>query len=99
MRRYKMKPRVFSGYDEFYEDPQGEWVRYEDVADSLRAAYQNGYNKSTIDNQGIPRCNCFEYVNVKMGKSCVGIGWVCPAHGYKERLHVETKSKVTPLEY
>ena len=92
MKRYK-----YGGHEYyFFERPDGEWVRYEDVADSLRAAYQNGYNKSTIDNQGIPRCNCFEYVNVKMGKSCVGIGWVCPAHGYKERLHVETKSKVTP---
>ena len=83
MKRYKMDI-VLTDWDMYKlnqtEDPNGEWVRHEDVADSLRAAYQNGYNKSTIDNQGISRCNCKDYCDGSRGYD-----WICPAHGYKKR--------------
>ena len=82
MKRYKME--IGNTPDSVIVSPRidgnGEWVRYKDVADSLRAAYQNGYNKSTIDNQGISRCNCKEYCDGSRGYD-----WICPAHGYKKR--------------
>ena len=82
-----------------YESSNGEWVKYVDVNNDLRD-YMRGIFQQGVDSvylqpgTKIPECNCYEHRKIGMGKSCLSISWVCPAHGYKERLNFNTKSKL-----
>ena len=94
MKRYKM--RIGYTPDSViirpHEDPCGEWIKYEDVMGTF-----HGFKYCQLKNQPPDTsclCNCHEYGQVEMSRSCVSISWVCPDHGYKERLNVETKSKL-----
>ena len=83
------------------EEPDGEWVKWEDVEERIREAYKEGYftgqnnanfidmtfssNPSKIDNV---KCNCEEKAKGKQGEypnMIMESWWVCPAHGYKRR--------------
>ena len=70
-----------------YVSEDGEWVKYEDVKKKVEAYddwVERGIWIARITDPII--CNCYEHSQVEMGESCVGITWVCPAHGYKERV-------------
>ena len=68
-----------------YESSKGEWVKYEDVKEALKAhgdwIIRGFWNKPTYLQPGIkvPECNCVE--------KCQDLWryWQCPAHGYKRR--------------
>jgi len=62
-----------------YKSSNGEWVKYVDIM----GTFHEPIIRKPPDTSCL--CNCYEYSQVKMGKSCVGIGWICPAHGYKKR--------------
>ena len=60
-------------------DPNGEWVRYEDVQykDQLKD-YVLKYNGNM--------CNCENECNIRQGFHSPIVKsshWICPAHGYK----------------
>ena len=83
-----------------YESSMGEWVKYVDVKEAVEAysdwVLRGLWNKPAYlqPETKIPECNCYEHRKVGMGKSCLSISWVCPAHGYKERLNFNTKAKL-----
>ena len=109
MKRYTSAPnqnlrnllvRYLGMEDAGIEDTNGEWVKYEDVKtdrDEIVAHYEKRidrlYGLSQYPDTSC-QCNCYEYSQVDMGISCAGMGWVCPAHGYKERLNFNTKAKL-----
>ena len=88
MKRYKM----VSGSDFWKtEDPEGEWVKWEDANAEMawtREIYQNQILELKVRKQ--PECTCGVEADA-MGIMPDGSGafrkssWVCPAHGYKKR--------------
>ena len=92
MKRYKLGIAQ-TEYDlwELSEDPDGEWVKWEDVEGILQYKDQlKGYTLETAT----MKCNCKEELNaMKHGRKSETIGddvvltssWICPAHGYKKR--------------
>ena len=52
------------------EDPDGEWVRYDDVEGMVEG--------QVFEAKGL-ECNCGEML--RNGRNW----WICPAHGYKKR--------------
>ena len=90
MKRYDLEDTSYCGRGEYgmVEDPDGEWIKYEDVKEAIGI-----FNDWRDGNLPQVECIC------RKASLDLFSNWICPAHGYKERLHVETKSKVTPLEY
>ena len=90
MKRYSMKYVI--EHPE-YEDPDGEWIRAEDV-EALEAKV-DVLNKRVDELKELlkPECNCFDKVafidNVRSKATTdielPALTWVCPAHGYKRR--------------
>jgi len=92
MKRYKGEVVVYwleGAKVEMKEDPDGEWVRWENVKERIREAYKEGYftgqNSGDIKIKGemlnYPKCNC-----EKMARDALpGSYWLCPIHGYKRR--------------
>ena len=95
MKRYRLLGMVLVGTgkpderieSKMFEDPNGEWIKYEDVKLWIEIKPPH------IEIQSV-ECNCYEYSKRLMYKSCISISWVCPAHGYKERLNFNTKAKL-----
>ena len=81
------------------EDPNGEWVKYEDVGDEIDKVYDIGYRAGYINRpiadqfnpgSGTIKCNCEEEAYTagfnQNGRSPIRKDyWICPAHGYKKR--------------
>ena len=64
------------------EDPEGEWVKYEDVKGILQ--YKDQLKGYTLAGS-IPKCNCKEFMDLYEGRSGTHHrSWICPAHGYKK---------------
>ena len=96
MKRYKMHGPIntITRLNEcmMLNDLDGEWVKYGDVKKKVEAYddwVERGIWIARITDPII--CNCYEHSQVEMseswyGRSFVGITWVCPAHGYKERV-------------
>lgn len=79
MKRYKMAIGGDEYIDRTYyintiEDPDGEWVRYEDV----KLMIETKPPEITIESI---ECNCFHMVHLEEVKKT---SWICPAHGYKK---------------
>ena len=81
------------------EDPDGEWVRYEDAYKETKEAHKMGYftgqnsemmanNNFTMLQPGVKfqpvECNCQDEREKRDGfVSRELLSWICPAHGYK----------------
>ena len=102
MKRYKKLTttiRILAGREmkienKMIENPQGRWVKWEDVMNLQSQAYETGYftgeNTEKVraaghqtEGQGLGakglKCNCDEmFINH-------AYNWICPAHGYKKR--------------
>jgi len=73
-------------------DPNGEWVKYEDVIESEDQAFlagQIGWLRTPHDSQELKAavCNCeakSQTRNVAWPSHFIEC-WICPAHGYKQR--------------
>ena len=81
---------------EMVEDPQGEWVKREDVMNLQSQAYETGYyagenaEKITGHIQAIDNLKgCLGAKGLKCNCDEMFINhacnWICPAHGYKKR--------------
>ena len=98
--------RKFAGYNmpvvdhyelKVEEDPNGEWVKWEDANESLEARAHlvsemailaTGYELQIKALNKPPECNCAKMLARAMasGKSAdCSTEWICPAHGYKRR--------------
>ena len=86
--------------NEMCEDPEGEWVRFEDIfcngcfdpnCTGIKPGFRKriGNDPKTHLQPGIkmPECNCHKYVTEKNGNMYFyqSHGWIFPAHGYKKR--------------
>ena len=95
MKRYKFiertvmrpHPKVSFEGKHLMEDPNGEWVRHEDVSKAINEASETGYftgqnsQKLAMEFKSESvKCNCD-----KMFKEYYVDSWMCPAHGYKKR--------------
>ena len=92
MKRYNMAINhiggaIFATRIKASEDPDGEWVRYEDVQRLLDVGGHSDSGEFT-ELESV-ECNCVERfkevrVSLDAGRLAdVRRGWVCPAHGYK----------------
>ena len=90
MKRYRCEP-----WNKLEEDPNGEWVRYEDAQAEIGAAFQMGvveWQGEALEVQAI-ECNCNEHtgLNIETTDDVFNFNppdvtcWICPAHGYKRR--------------
>jgi len=85
MKRYKYSNYIIpegEPWNKLEEDPNGEWVKYEDAQKEIDAAFQIGQELGrvgTLEVQSV-ECNCIECANNPHFD-----WWVCPAHGYKRR--------------
>ena len=97
MKRYTSVPnqnlrnlivRYLEMEDAVIEDPNGDWVKYVDYFTNFKDVVEH-YQRKIDRLHGLsqcptkPECNCYEHRKVGMGKSCLSISWVCPAHGLK----------------
>ena len=99
MKRYKMIPkythlspisdteRCGAILADPIEDPEGEWVKWEDVENLLNNLGHNasvaGFHHRISQIEDVQECNCAEhiYTDVPLGPTT----WICSAHGYKRR--------------
>ena len=96
MKRYDIEG-LSKGQYKYTEDPNGEWVRYEDVDALIMKTYKEGYftghNSASLAEPWQRKvvgseCNC---ADVSSGMIEGGLApefpthpsWICPAHGYK----------------
>lgn len=89
MKRYN--PRIVYPIDaiidldkcdtEFNEDPDGEWVRWEDIKGILQ--YKDQLKGYTLEPAGL-KCNCEEMAEGEPLR-IFPYFWICPVHGYKRR--------------
>ena len=82
MKRYNIeKDRQGFRLFNLFEDPDGEWVKYEDVK-----LYADGFGFGSRFIESI-ECNCLKEAEEAKAARNQGIGWpdawICPAHGYK----------------
>ena len=96
MKRYSIGVKSVRS-NKMETDHNGNPILIVRVVTTMDENQTNGDWVKYEDVMGTVQCNCYEYSMVKMGKSCVGIGWVCPAHGYKEKLNLETKMNIVFL--
>ena len=94
MKRYNIEG-LGKGQYKYTEDPNGEWVRYEDVDALISKAYKEGYftghNTASLAEPWQIKvvgseCNCItEASNRKLHAEnrYADLSWVCPQHGYK----------------
>lgn len=73
MKRYDLEDTGTPGepWNQMIEDPQGEWVRYEEVRVLI---------ETKPPNIELAECNCKDHVP-PFGK--IKEYWICPTHGYK----------------
>jgi len=87
MKRYKIRADYdVAGYGTTeIEDPNGEWVKWDDVKDAVTA--YNDWIDRGLWPVGSAVCNCeemHESVRYAWGDGSAA-EWFCPAHGYKKR--------------
>lgn len=84
MKRYNMKvghkgSSVFTTIVTANEEPDGEWVRYEDVEG---LAFTQNIEGVELECESV-ECNCGDMVERATGRAARPFVWICPAHGYK----------------
>ena len=81
MTRYIIKPVPYK----FYEDPDGPWVKHEDMLKRNDEAFSEG--RKSAQAEPPVECNCQREYEQPTGIYNKGMifynAWICPSHGYK----------------